>query len=60
MSVVKRICPKAIFYSSCNPVTPTKEPQISSGYYVTKVQLFDMFPHTDHFEVLCLLEKQRC
>lgn len=53
---LSEFAPKAILYSSCNPVTLAKDLQMFSGYRITKVQLFDMFPHTDHFEVLCLLE----
>ena len=60
--------PKAILYSSCNPETLAKDLQHLVGdnldatpstgrYTISKVQLFDMFPHTSHFEVLCLLTK---
>ncbi|MCG9728507.1 23S rRNA (uracil(747)-C(5))-methyltransferase RlmC [Shewanella sp. Isolate13] len=49
--------PKAILYSSCNPHTLAKDLATIQGYRVQKVQLFDMFPHTDHFEVLVLLLK---
>ncbi len=49
--------PKAIIYSSCNPKTLAKDLHAISGYNITKVQLFDMFPHTDHFEVLVLLQR---
>ena len=27
------------------------------GYRIARVQLFDMFPHTAHYEVLTLLTK---
>ncbi len=47
--------PKAILYSSCNPKTLAKDLEHIRGYHLTKVQLFDLFPHTDHFEVLALL-----
>ncbi|ABZ78259.1 23S rRNA (uracil-5-)-methyltransferase RumB [Shewanella halifaxensis HAW-EB4] len=49
--------PKAILYSSCNPHTLAKDLACIQGYRVQKVQLFDMFPHTDHFEVLVMLLK---
>ncbi|UJF21803.1 23S rRNA (uracil(747)-C(5))-methyltransferase RlmC [Shewanella sp. OMA3-2] len=49
--------PKAIVYSSCNPTSLVKDLAMMSGYRITKVQLFDMFPHTDHYEVLVMLEK---
>jgi 23S rRNA (uracil747-C5)-methyltransferase len=50
--------PKAIVYSSCNPNSLVTDLANIEGYRITKVQLFDMFPHTDHFEVLVMLEKQ--
>ena len=50
--------PKAILYSSCNPHTLAKDLAHIQGYRIQKVQLFDMFPHTDHFEVLVMLVKQ--
>ncbi|WP_268078315.1 hypothetical protein, partial [Citrobacter sp. R5] len=28
------------------------------GYRIERVQLFDMFPHTSHYEVLTLLSRQ--
>ncbi|WP_299805723.1 23S rRNA (uracil(747)-C(5))-methyltransferase RlmC [uncultured Shewanella sp.] len=49
--------PKAILYSSCNPHSLAKDLAHIQGYRIQKVQLFDMFPHTDHFEVLVLLIK---
>ncbi|MGS0680393.1 23S rRNA (uracil(747)-C(5))-methyltransferase RlmC [Shewanella sp. 125m-7] len=50
--------PKAILYSSCNPHTLAKDLANIKGYRIQKVQLFDMFPHTDHFEVLVMLLKE--
>ncbi|MCL2917961.1 23S rRNA (uracil(747)-C(5))-methyltransferase RlmC [Shewanella litorisediminis] len=50
--------PKAIIYSSCNPETLAEDLALISGYRIARVQLFDMFPHSDHFEVLCLLIKE--
>ncbi|QYJ83209.1 23S rRNA (uracil(747)-C(5))-methyltransferase RlmC [Shewanella aegiceratis] len=54
---LSEFAPKAILYSSCNPKTLAKDLHCISGYRVTKVQLFDMFPHTDHFEVLVMLQR---
>ncbi|MGZ9897169.1 23S rRNA (uracil(747)-C(5))-methyltransferase RlmC [Shewanella gaetbuli] len=54
---LSQFAPKAIVYSSCNPKTLVKDLAMISGYQITKVQLFDMFPHTDHYEVLVMLEK---
>ncbi|MGL5359854.1 MAG: 23S rRNA (uracil(747)-C(5))-methyltransferase RlmC, partial [Shewanella sp.] len=52
---LSEFAPKAILYSSCNPATLAKDLAQLRGYRLTKVQLFDLFPHTDHFEVLALL-----
>ncbi|MTC61695.1 23S rRNA (uracil(747)-C(5))-methyltransferase RlmC [Providencia rustigianii] len=48
--------PEYILYSSCNAQTMAEDLQQLSGYQVCKVQLFDMFPHTAHYEVLSLLK----
>ncbi|MEQ2019097.1 23S rRNA (uracil(747)-C(5))-methyltransferase RlmC [Photorhabdus bodei] len=44
-----------ILYSSCNAQTMAKDIAALANYRVEKVQLFDMFPHTEHYEVLALL-----
>lgn len=49
------VAPKFIIYSSCNAQTMALDVQSLSGYRVARVQLFDMFPHTPHYEVLTLL-----
>ncbi|MGO2334793.1 23S rRNA (uracil(747)-C(5))-methyltransferase RlmC [Providencia sp.] len=49
--------PEYILYSSCNPQTMAQDLEHLTGYQVCKVQLFDMFPHTAHYEVLTLLKK---
>lgn len=48
---------KNIVYSSCNPKTLVQDLIKLSEYRIVRVQGFDMFPHTDHFEVLVLLER---
>ncbi|EGM71572.1 23S rRNA (uracil(747)-C(5))-methyltransferase RlmC [Shewanella sp. HN-41] len=55
---LSEFAPKAILYSSCNPKTLAKDLTHIHGYRLTKVQLFDLFPHTDHFEVLAMLVKE--
>ncbi|QYK02099.1 23S rRNA (uracil(747)-C(5))-methyltransferase RlmC [Shewanella psychrotolerans] len=55
---LSQFAPKAILYSSCNPYSLAKDLQQINGYRITKVQLFDMFPHTDHFEVLVMLQRE--
>lgn len=47
--------PKHILYSSCNPQTLAKDLEQLTDYQCVNAQLFDMFPHTAHFEVLVLL-----
>lgn len=50
--------PNRIIYLSCNPVSLAFDlTMLTNGYRVVKVQPFDMFPHTHHFETLVLLEK---
>ncbi len=49
--------PKSILYSSCNAVTLAQDLRQLTGYRLERVQLFDMFAHTGHFETLCLLAK---
>ncbi|NUC25523.1 methyltransferase domain-containing protein, partial [Escherichia coli] len=52
------MAPRFIIYSSCNAQTMAKDIRELSGYRIERVQLFDMFPHTAHYEVLTLLVKQ--
>ena len=46
-----------ILYSSCNPKTLTSDIQGMSNYRIAKAQDFDMFPNTNHCEVLTLLRR---
>ncbi len=52
---LSQMAPKTIIYSSCNAQTMAKDIAGLPGYRVERVQLFDMFPHTAHYEVLTLL-----
>ena len=54
---LSEIGPDFILYSSCNPSTLAQDIARLTDYAVSRVQLFDMFPHTAHFEVLTLLKK---
>ena len=56
---LENIQPNYILYSSCNLSSLAQDLQLLTNYQMTKVQLFDMFPHTSHMEVLVLLEKIR-
>jgi 23S rRNA (uracil747-C5)-methyltransferase len=49
--------PKYLIYSSCSSPSLAKDVTLlSSLYCIEKVQIFDMFPHTPHFETLMLLK----
>ena len=53
-----RMAPPWILYSSCNAVSMAEDIARLSDYQVVRVQLFDMFPHTAHYEVLTLLQRK--
>ncbi len=55
---LNRIGAERILYSSCNATSLAKDLEILSGYSVNRVQLFDMFPHTAHYEVLVELVRE--
>jgi 23S rRNA m(5)U-747 methyltransferase (EC 2.1.1.-) len=54
---LSQMAPPFIIYSSCNAQTMAKDIASLPGYRIARVQLFDMFPHTTHYEVLTLLVK---
>ena len=56
---LSQMAPDYLLYSSCNPQTLAQDIARLNDYEVTKVQLFDMFPHTAHFEVLTLLTRRQ-
>lgn len=41
-----------VLYSSCNPASLAKDLEVMSSYRIRRARLFDMFPHTNHAEVL--------
>ncbi|MDK4745601.1 23S rRNA (uracil(747)-C(5))-methyltransferase RlmC [Leclercia adecarboxylata] len=55
---LSQMAPQFIIYSSCNAQTMAKDLHALPGYHIARVQLFDMFPHTAHYEVLTLLIKR--
>ena len=55
---LSRMEPEFIIYSSCNARTMAKDIARLAGYRIERVQLFDMFPHTAHSEVLTLLVRE--
>ncbi|WP_319736584.1 23S rRNA (uracil(747)-C(5))-methyltransferase RlmC [Cronobacter sakazakii] len=55
---LSHMAPRYIIYSSCNAQTMAKDIGELPGYRIACVQLFDMFPHTAHYEVLTLLVRE--
>ena len=55
---LNRMAPGYILYSSCNALSMAKDLAMLPDYRVERVQLFDMFPHTAHYEVLTLLVRK--
>lgn len=49
--------PETVIYSSCNHETLAKDlMKLKEKYQVRRIQIFDMFPHTSHFETLVELK----
>ncbi len=56
LQLVKTSGIKNIIYSSCSVESLAKDlASLSDRYRIDKIQIFDMFPHTEHFETLTLL-----
>ena len=48
-----------VLYLSCNPVSLAFDlKQLTEVYMITRIQPFDMLPHTHHLETLVLLERK--
>ena len=56
---VARMAPKRVAYVSCNPVTLARDLELLTrkGYKVESSTPVDMFPHSEHIEVVCSLVK---
>ncbi|MDD1781134.1 23S rRNA (uracil(747)-C(5))-methyltransferase RlmC [Enterovibrio sp. ZSDZ35] len=55
---LEELAPQHIIYSSCNPDTLKADIDGLTSYDAKRLQWFDMFPHTDHAEVMVLLERR--
>lgn len=55
---LERVSPSDVVYSSCNAVSLAKDMEWLKSYECIKVQLFDMFPHTQHYETLVHLKRK--
>jgi 23S rRNA (uracil1939-C5)-methyltransferase len=59
VDVILAAAPKRIVYVSCNPATQARDIALMDQQYrVAAVQPVDMFPHTQHVEVVTLLERR--
>jgi 23S rRNA (uracil1939-C5)-methyltransferase len=60
VNVILAAAPRRIVYVSCNPATQARDiALLDQNYRVTAVQPVDMFPHTQHVEVVTLLERRQ-
>ncbi len=51
--------PESLIYSSCSHESLARDLQIlSNAYIIEKIRIFDLFPHTEHFEILVLLKRK--
>lgn len=55
---VTELAPQWLLYSSCNPQTLAQDLLHLPDYQPLQGQLFDMFAHTEHAEVLLLLRRR--
>lgn len=56
-----KIKPDRIVYISCGPDTQARDIKVlvKGGYKVMACQPFDLFPHTEHVETVCLLTREK-
>jgi len=55
---LKTLQPEVIIYISCNPQQLAKDIQKFKRYQLKSLALFDLFPQTNHFEVIAELQLQ--
>ena len=58
-AVFRRVSPSRVVYVSCNPDAFAKElpAMLSAGYALTRVLPVDMFPHTNHVELVATVDR---
>ncbi|MBR4422453.1 MAG: 23S rRNA (uracil(1939)-C(5))-methyltransferase RlmD [Erysipelotrichaceae bacterium] len=61
LSAVSRLSPGRIVYISCEPETQVRDLKylLRKNYKIMDVQPFDLFPFTDHCELIALLERNK-
>jgi 23S rRNA (uracil1939-C5)-methyltransferase len=59
--VFRELTPQRVIYVSCNPEAFASEApaMLDAGYTLERVQPVDMFPHTDHVELVATLSAPR-
>ena len=55
---IEASAPRDVLYSSCNPASWARDLAALGSYDVVRAQVFDMFPQTDHAEVLTWLRRR--
>ena len=61
MTALARLDPERIIYVACDPAALARDLKVavSAGYQIRYLQAFDLFPHTHHFESVCLMVKTK-
>lgn len=60
LALIERYAPPRFLYSSCSIETLASDlKKLASLYRLNRARLFDLFPHTAHFETLVWLERIR-
>jgi 23S rRNA (uracil747-C5)-methyltransferase len=58
IKILEDVLPEWIIYSSCSAASLKGDlDQLKNNYIIERARLFDMFPHTTHFETLVLLKR---
>lgn len=59
LSALVQLSPKRVVYISCNVETQARDLKYlhERGYRIRAIQPVDLFPHTEHTECCCLLER---
>jgi len=55
---LQQTAPQYLIYSSCNAESLARDLALLPDYQLRRVQLFDLFPHTAHYETLALLVRK--
>lgn len=59
VALIQSLRPRLLLYSSCNASTLNRDiERIAADYQIEHLQPFDMFPFTQHFEVLAVLVRR--